>query len=350
MTIDTRPRDDVANYVRNRGLVAASAALSATELIGGVSGEVVLVEGGDAPLVVKRALYRLAVDAVWTAKPERAMTEAAALQVCHGLTPSHTPRVVDVDVESLTLTMTAAPRSWPTWKSVLLAADAAQVEGIAATAHLLGAVLGTWHRETAGDDDLARRFDDYESFEQLRLTPFHRATAQRHPDLAPVLNACADELLQARECLVHGDFSPKNVLVGEGTWVLDFEVAHVGAAVFDLAFMQTHLILKALHRPAHARVLFAASSALHEAYLDTLGRTHLPAGLSKHTACLLLARLDGVSPAGYLDPAGAALVRTAALDALHDPDRDENELWRHVLELAANAAVELPDDLPGELR
>ncbi len=51
-------------------------------------------------------------------------------------------------------------------------------------------------------------------------------------------------------CLVHGDYAPKNILLGrDGTWILDAEVAHVGNPVFDLAFFLVFPLLSALQRP-----------------------------------------------------------------------------------------------------
>jgi aminoglycoside phosphotransferase (APT) family kinase protein len=46
---------------------------------------------------------------------------------------------------------------------------------------------------------------------------------------------------------VHGDFSPKNLLVWEGrVMLIDCEVGHYGDPAFDLGFFVTHLVLKAI--------------------------------------------------------------------------------------------------------
>lgn len=326
---------EVARYVVARGTMPPGVPLVERVLTGGVSGVVVLVRSPTAGVVVKRALSRLLVAGDWTAKPERALTEAAALRVLQPLTPDSSPRVLDVDVDRLTFTMTAAPARWQSWREVLLH-DVMDVDALQRTASRLGTVLATWHRATWGDADLARRFDDHEAFEQLRLAPFHAEVAARHPALAATVLGCADELRRRRDCLVHGDFSPKNVLAGDGLWVLDMEVAHVGAAVFDLAFMQSHLMLKALHLPSRAAVLHEAATALLQAYRRHQKDPAATARLSAHTACLLLARVDGLSPATYLSPRTADRVRSLAVGVLTDSgdpaghDLTPDELWQRV--------------------
>lgn len=321
------PGGPIIDYLSARGQLPRP---HVTRLTGGVSGETVLVETPPSRVVVKRALDRLLVDGDWRAKPERAMTEAAALRLLHQLTPCCTPELLDADPVTNTLVISAAPADWVNWKDALLGAAADPTSGPVDTAAELGAVLGRWHRETRQDPSVADHFDDYEAFEQLRIDPFHRTVARVHPDVADVLAACVDELLTRRDCLVHGDFSPKNVLVGKtGLMVLDFEVAHFGAAVFDLAFMSCHLALKALHLPHRATTLMEAAAALVRAYRaaaewpdDAVTRR-----LGRHTACLLLARVDGLSPAGYLSAGTARVVREVALAVLRGSDTSADALW-----------------------
>ncbi|MFE6738645.1 phosphotransferase family protein [Streptomyces tubercidicus] len=323
--------ETLIDYLRSQGLLPPP---KVTALTGGVSGETFLVETAPSRLVVKRALGRLLVAGEWTAKPERAMTEASALELLHSITPEHTPALCHADPSRHTLVMTAAPADWPTWKSVILASAPSELTArIPETAGELGTVLGTWHSRTWHDADIAARFNDYEALEQLRVTPFHRRVAVQHPGVAARITACAQELVTRRDCLVHGDFSPKNVLVGpNGPMVLDFEVAHFGAAVLDLAFLQCHLILKALHIPERKDQLADAAQRFLASY-----ERECPEPVEKlgaHTACLLLARVDGLSPAGYLDTATRDAVRRLALGLLADDDPSISEVWNRTLEAA----------------
>jgi len=111
-------------------------------------------------------------------------------------------------------------------------------------------------------------------------------------------------MLKNKLCLVHGDYSPKNVLVkGERPLLIDFEVAHHGDPVFDLAFFLTHLRLKAFHLPSHRDSFYEAIRRFWSAYTAAatfLNPDALEPRFIRHWGCVLLARLDGKSPVEYL--------------------------------------------------
>lgn len=323
LTLDTR---NAGAFLAARG-VTGPGDFVVERLSGGVSGTVLLVESAGERWVVKQALGRLLTKAVWEAKPERASTEAAAIELLHRITPRNAPRLVDLDEANHIVTMSAAPPEWTPWKSLLLGADpdAGAAEPIAAE---LGSILAAWHRGTWSDPTVAERFHDSEAFEQLRLLPFHRTIAQRHPVLRDALEACIADLVDRRDCLVHGDYSPKNVLVGsDGLWVLDFEVAKVGAAVFDVAFMLGHLAVKAVARAASAAVYRRAGEAFLHAYLGRMGPMAELPRLAWQVAAIMLSRVDGLSPVDYLDDAAAERVRKAAIAALAEENDSMDSLW-----------------------
>jgi len=168
----------------------------------------------------------------------------------------------------------------------------------------LGRLLGRWHRASSEHLGELEEFSDLEVFQQLRTEPFHRTVANRHPGLEPFISRALEALLRRPgRCLVHGDFSPKNVLVGVGElWVIDFEVAHLGDPVFDLAFLLSHLILKSVHRPAAATAYRECAAQFLESYENEAVAELVPTdeSLALQVGCLVLARVDGKSPAGYL--------------------------------------------------
>lgn len=305
--------ESVGSYLVDRGVIEREPEM-VRPLGGGVSNVVLQVEADGRRLVVKQALPRLRVAQEWLAKRERAVTEGRALRLASSLTPDAAPGVVDIDPARCVLVIDAAPEDWAPWKSTLLTGDVDPE-----TAARLGGVLGEWHARTT-ELDVPH---DPEAFDQLRLDPYHRATAARWPELAPQLLGAVDELQDVHECLVHGDFSPKNVLVAPGgaaLWVIDFEVAHRGNPVFDVAFLLSHLVLKAVHRPTAAGALGAAAQRFIDAYRGTGARGAADDDrLALHVGCLLLARVDGKSPAEYLSEAGAASIRALAVDVLRTP-------------------------------
>lgn len=323
--------ESVIGFLGSRG-VATGDLPAVTPLAGGVSGTVLLVEGAGRRIVVKQALEQLLVRAEWFATPRRAVTEAAAMALLHPLTPDRLPALLDVSEADCALVMTAAPAGWASWKELLLHGPV-DVQREGRVAQELGRVLATWHRRTADDAVVAAGFADYEALEQLRITPFHREILARHPLLADAVGRCLRDLTELRQCLVHGDFSPKNVLVdpaGDGVWALDLEVAHYGAAVFDLAFLHAHLLLKAIHRVDRARALRAVAEKFQHAYAaqvgDGLGAL-ATTRLGWHTACLVLARVSGLSPVGYLTAQQQQVACELATRALGAPERPVQDLW-----------------------
>jgi aminoglycoside phosphotransferase (APT) family kinase protein len=316
MTLDA---GTVVAYLVARGVVPGEAELTVEELAGGVSGTVLAVRGPGIALVVKQALPRLRVAEEWNAPARRTDTEAAALRLAARLIPGRVPPVVDSDAAEHVVVLQHAPAGWRNWQAELLEGRAHAPAGAWA-----GDTLGRLHAATAGDAEIGAAFDDHEAFALLRLEPYHGVVMRRLPHLAPAIEPLVAELRDARTCLVHGDYAPKNILLGrDGSWILDAEVAHFGHPVFDLAFFLAFPLLSALQRPE----LAAACGELVEAFTIAY-RRRAPAlvpparSVAAHTGAMLLARTDGRSPATFLDP--PALVRARALGErlLLDPTPD----------------------------
>src|SRR5439155_4673824 len=108
-------------------------------------------------------------------------------------------------------------------------------------------------------------------FFDIRLDPYLLATARRHHDLAPMLEALVETTRRTKRTLVHGDVSPKNILIGaNGPVLLDAECAWWGDPAFDLAFCLNHLLLKCLWNSATHAAFLAAFDALSATYLQAV--------------------------------------------------------------------------------
>ncbi|HEU0303796.1 MAG TPA: aminoglycoside phosphotransferase family protein [Gaiellaceae bacterium] len=306
---------DVGEYLASRGVFATANGLEVEELAGGVSSAVFLAEGDGRRVVVKRALERFRVADEWLVPRDRLLAEADALKLMAAVAPASVPPVLDVDPETFTMVMAAAPASWRPWKSLLLLG-----EPDVAIATRLGQLLAVLH---SADADIGSA----ESFDAQRIDPYFRTVQRRHPALADRVGSYVERLVATRKCLVHGDFSPKNVLVGDaGLWVIDWEVVHRGDAVFDLAFMLNHLLLKTTHRPG-ARTGYEACG---HAFLSAYGPVQdLPYVLGL-VGCLMLARVDGKSPAEYLTERERERARATGISMLAEPPASLAEAWVRV--------------------
>lgn len=293
-------------------LVAPGEQATFEPLAGGVSSDIRLVTLQDRRFCIKRALARLKVAAVWEVPVSRSASEAAWLRVANVFQPGLAPKVIGEDREMGFFAMEyLEPASNPVWKAKLLA-------GLpdAAFAGMLGERFGALHSAAAGDSRLAAEFANDALFEAIRLEPYLRATALAHPDLADRLDALADRTAATRLTLVHGDLSPKNILVGHGgPVVIDAECAWYGDPAFDIAFCLNHLLIKSVHVPAARAGMLASFDAFAESYLDKVdweARADLEEREATLLPGLLLARMDGKSPVEYLDDDDRRTLRQAA--------------------------------------
>src|SRR5207249_384743 len=146
-------------------------------------------------------------------------------------------------------------------------------------------------------------------------------------------------------CLVHGDVSPKNILVGpRGPVFLDAECAWYGDPAFDLAFCLNHLLLKCLWVPQAKSAFLNCLAALRGGYLERMSYED-PKSLEARTAALLpallLARVDGKSPVEYLTD-GKDLVRRVARALLAQPPATLGEIqkaWQEPSRVEAEVIV-----------
>jgi len=142
-----------------------------------------------------------------------------------------------------------------------------------------------------------------------------------HTELADLLLSLVTQTAQTRRVLVHGDVSPKNILIGpDGPVLIDAECAWFGDPAFDVAFCLNHFFLKAAHMPQHLQALMRCASMTTRAYLEHVTwepNSQLEARVASLLPALTLARIDGKSPVEYLDGPARDTVRALAITLLH---------------------------------
>jgi len=288
-------------------------------LPGGVSSDIWLVDVPGRRLCLKRALPRLKVEQVWEAPVRRNFYEWNWFRVAGRVCPDAVPPMVAQDALAGLFAMEYLdPSLFPVWKEQLRdgQAEPTVAEAVAERLVLI-------HIRTASAHQIARMFGSDDDFTAIRLEPYLLRTAEVHPDLAAPLKFLVQETLGMKLALVHGDVSPKNILIGRrGPVFLDAECAWYGDPAFDLAFCLNHLLLKCmLNRRAITRFL-TCYDRFAEAYLRAVN-WELRDELEPRAACLLpalmLGRVDGKSPVEYItEEADKERVRKVARSLLTD--------------------------------
>ncbi len=297
---DLEVEANVTAALARLGLARPGERLHFARLTGGVSSDIWRVELARGPVCVKRALAKLRVREDWFAPVERNAYEAAWMRRAAAVAPEAVPELLGQDPGSGVLVMAYLdPARHPLWKTELR-----QGRADPEVARSVGLRLVRIHAATADDPEVAAEFATDRIFYDIRLEPYLVATAAKHPDRAEALHALVTTTARTRRCLVHGDVSPKNILVGPaGPVFLDAECAWFGDPAFDLAFCLNHLLLKCLWTPRARRDFLRCFDALAASYLGGV-RWEPAAALEGRTARLLpgllLGRVDGKSPVEYL--------------------------------------------------
>ena len=296
--------------------IDAAGVIEVRALTGGVSSDIVRIRLADGrELCAKRALNRLKVALDWQVSPERNRFEIAWFRRANAIVPHSAPEVLGEDrARGIALLSYLPPERYLLWKDELL-----QGRSDPRVPHAVAETIGLIHRATLANSDVAAEFPTDALFDALRLDPYLRVTAERHPALAPQILACLEVTRSTRIALVHGDLSPKNILVARADAhpvILDAECAWYGDPAFDAAFCLNHLLLKSFHLPKSAHELLSEARDFFAVWV-----AHFPANmgaaLERRTAtllpCLMLARVDGKSPVEYLSPPSQAAVRDVAM-------------------------------------
>jgi len=320
---------EIARALVDMGLVSARQLVVLTPLIGGVSSDVYRADLPSGAVCVKRALPKLKVAADWRAPIERNRWEVEWMRTAAAVVPAAVPRILGEDRDAGCFAMAFLPEDrYPVWKAQL---QAGVIDN--ATAAAVGDALGRIHAATADRPDLAARFPTDDIFYAIRLEPYLVATSCAHPDLAARLGALVETTRGTKRVLVHGDFSPKNLLIGPaGPVILDAECAWYGDPAFDLAFVLNHLLLKGAWRAQWRNRYADAYAALAAAYFAHAGwepRASCDARTAALLPALMLARIDGKSPVEYLtESAQRDEVRSFARTLLCNPVADVEEIAR----------------------
>jgi len=247
----------------------------------------------------------------------RIFAECSCLRIIRDRVTNHpAPEVFFEDRDLFACVLEYAGDGYHTWKQDLLSGLVDQK-----VTQRVADILAEFHSRTLDDQELRGKFEYDSNFNQLRLDPYLVTTTRRNPEIETQMTEIIS-FLSKKYCLVHGDFSPKNILVlPDGrVWVIDCEVAHYGNPAFDIAFCTNHLLLKSIHTRTRAHLKEA--STLWSSYWSKMATKELEGEAVRTTAALMLARIDGKSPVEYLDEGERSTVREVSRDLVRRREED----------------------------
>ena len=190
------------------------------------------------------------------------------------------------------------PARWTNWKPQLMQGLVRPAVGTE-----MGELLAALHGAAPNSPELATRSTTWTCLSALRLEPFFVAAMRGEPGGLRI--ACAravDHLTTYRTALIHGDVSPKNILIhiSRPPVLLDAECACWADPAFDVAFLCAHLFLKSAHVSRYRAWFYETTRALIAAY-ETAAPEPVNERLLLLVPALMLARVDGKSPVDYLN-------------------------------------------------
>jgi aminoglycoside phosphotransferase (APT) family kinase protein len=308
-----------ADLVHKLGLALPEDISSVQPLTGGVASDIAAVDFSGRKVCVKFALSKLRVADDWHASIDRNSAEYAWLEFAGRAVPGSVPALFgrDADLNGFAMEFVKGEDIY-NWKTQLMQRRPRPDEAAKA-----GEVLGKIHAASTAPDFDAVKFQNQDSFYELRLEPYFGFTAQKHPELRSILEQLITRLQEISTVLIHGDVSPKNILFRDGQPVfLDAECATMGDPAFDVAFCMNHLMLNWFHFRDTTDDFLLGVTEFWDGYWPHVcweDASALEKRICELLPALLLARVDGKSPVEYLDEDNQKRVRHFAIAVLTDP-------------------------------
>jgi tRNA A-37 threonylcarbamoyl transferase component Bud32 len=293
-------KSELINYLRVEHGINTRNTDKFSILRGGVSNKTILYKGGALNMVVKQALKKLRTESPWYSNPERLKVEADALDWLNRFLPDNTvPKRIFFDEKNIILGMEAVSQPHDNLKDLLL--DGFPADDLI---EKMGGLLGIIHTKGFNDDNAKDLFFDQTYFRNLRIEPYYEYSAAQKPRLKKYFTDLIDSTLGYRHTIVHGDYSPKNILIKNNKLVLlDHEVMHYGDPAFDIGFALTHFLSKANH--FNDPVFIKYASIFWSSYMSwfSFPDNSFEERCGHHTLACMIARIYGRSPLEYLTSA-----------------------------------------------
>lgn len=327
MSLSSAFHQQCEQIIQDLRLGSASQIEAIEALPGGVSSDIARVRINGRQICIKCALPQLKVAATWTAPLNRNLAEYQWLQFVAGLAPNAVPELLGHSTQAGGFAMGyLSESSAANYKRSLLAGE--PDNGVAAK---VAQILGLVHAESTRPGFDRNRFSHADNFYSLRIEPYLIHMVGLYPEIADTLNRISQRLHEARIALVHGDVSPKNLLIrSTGPVFLDAECASFGDPAFDVSFFLNHLVIKAVHMPVQRAMLLEAARSFWDVYQQLIcwePPEQFAGRVSELLPALMLARIDGKSPAEYLNETQREKIRRNCLEIIQAPALPVDKLF-----------------------
>ena len=227
----------------NFGLLSKNQDYTSNKITDGVSSDIWHVKTANNECCIKRALAKLSVKEEWFAPSERNNFEAKYFTNCKNIIPESFPTLLGHDQKNYILAMEWFDnKQFVVWKKKLLEKSVSIKNG-----KRVGKLLGIVHKYFYKKKKFKKIFLNDKTFYSIRIEPYLVFTSKFYPELSSYYNDTINFLTTNQSTVIHGDFSPKNILIGKNfPIILDAETACWGNPIFDLAFLNNHIILKSI--------------------------------------------------------------------------------------------------------
>ncbi len=297
--IDISNKDILISYLKEKEIIKDSMDYDLKYCAGGVSGTVAFLSLKERDLIIKQALSKLKVKEDWLCDPSRMYVEQLSNKIYHDIAPDSVPEVLFYDEENYIYGRIAAPDYCRMWKEDLMD----NILDFLVAKQSIEALVKV-HNKCNNDSYVKKEFEDKKVFYDLRISPYIEFTVSKHPEFKAIADFLSKELMEKSITLVHGDYSPKNIMCDQRKiFILDFEVAHYGNPVFDLAFFANHFVLKSIKFSKQNESYLNMLDYMLDIYFEESNYEMKDVVLSYFVqllGMLMLARVDGKSPVEYL--------------------------------------------------
>ena len=271
------------------------------KLEGGVSSEVYHVKTNKNEYCIKRSLRKLLVKKKWIANTNRIKFEYYWLNHCRNILNKNIPKTYEFNNKKKYIVMEYLNNSKYKTLKELYFKKIVKLSTIRSISKHLYKI----HSKSNNYKTKKIFQGNNNNFNDLRLDPYFNEVGRVYPKYKEYIKDLNENYLINSSTLVHGDFSPKNILIGKNKIIyLDAECCNFGDPVFDLVFFTNHLLLKSIFFKDKSQEFIKLYVSFYKEYLRNLSTENFNSYIDriiKMTPVMLLSRVDGKSPVEYIN-------------------------------------------------